>query len=210
MLLGIAFRHQGDDHAATLEVQAAQTTFERLGAKLDEERAKELLGRVDARRTFLFTDIVDSTKLLEALGDERWRKLLAQHDTLVRAQIVESGGDVIKQTGDGFFASFDDPGAAIDAAVAIQRALQAEVFAPDVRIGAHAGTAFKTGASFSDYGGQSVHVAARIGAAAGAGEVLVSRETLDGVETSFHLSDPRAASLRGFEHPVEVVSVDWR
>jgi len=210
MLLGIAFRHQGDEHAATQELQAAQTTFERLGAKLDEERTKELLGRVDARRTFVFTDIVDSTRLLETLGDERWKKLLAQHDSLVRAHIVASGGDVIKQTGDGFFASFDDPGAAIDAAVAIQRALQAEVFAPEVRIGAHAGTAFKTGASFADYGGQSVHVAARIGAAAGAGEVLVSRETLDGVETSFDLSEPRAASLRGFEHPVEVVSVDWR
>jgi len=143
MLLGIAFRHQGDEHAATLELQAAQTTFARLGARLDEERAKELLGRVDTRRTFLFTDIVDSTRLLETLGDERWRKLLEQHDRLVRVQIVESGGDVIKQTGDGFFASFDDPGAAIDAAVAIQRALRGEVFAPEVRIGAHAGTAFK-------------------------------------------------------------------
>ena len=210
MLLGIAFRHQGDEHAATLELQAAQTTFERLGAKLDEERAKELLGRVDTHRTFLFTDIVGSTRLLENLGDERWSKLLALHDKLVRTRIVESGGDVIKQTGDGFFASFDDPGAAIDAAVAIQRALQSEVFAPEVRIGAHAGTAFKTGASFSDYGGQSVHVAARIGAAAGAGEVLVSRETVDGIETSFRLSKPRAASLKGFEQPVEVVSVDWR
>ena len=210
MLLGIAFRHQGDEHAATLELQAAQTTFERLGAKLDEERAKELLGRVDTHRTFLFTDIVGSTRLLENLGDERWSKLLALHDKLVRTRIVESGGDVIKQTGDGFFASFDDPGAAIDAAVAIQRALQSEVFAPEVRIGAHAGTAFKTGASFSDYGGQSVHVAARIGAAAGAGEVLVSRETIDGIETSFRLSNPRAASLKGFEQPVEVVSVDWR
>ncbi|MET0201801.1 MAG: tetratricopeptide repeat protein [Gaiellaceae bacterium] len=210
MLLGIAFRHQGDEHAATLELQAAQTTFERLGAKLDEERAKELLGRVDTHRTFLFTDIVGSTRLLENLGDERWSKLLALHDKLVRTRIVESGGDVIKQTGDGFFASFDDPGAAIDAAVAIQRALQSEVFAPEVRIGAHAGTAFKTGASFSDYGGQSVHVAARIGAAAGAGEVLVTRETIDGIETSFRLSKPRAASLKGFEQPVEVVSVDWR
>jgi class 3 adenylate cyclase len=209
-LLGIAIRHQGDEHGATLELQAGLTTFERLGAKLDEERAKELLGRVEARRTFLFTDIVDSTRLLETLGDERWRKLLARHDELVRAQIVESGGDVIKQTGDGFFASFDDPRAAIDAAVAIQRALQAEVFAPDVRIGAHAGSAFKTGANFADYGGQSVHVAARIGAAAGVGEVLVSRETLDGLETVFRLSQPRTASLKGFEQPIEVVSVGWR
>jgi class 3 adenylate cyclase len=55
-----------------------------------------------------------------------------------------------------------------------------------------------------------VHVAARIGAAANAGEVLVSRETLDGLEASFRVSKPRAASLKGFEQPVEVVSVDWR
>ena len=210
LLLGIAFRGQGDEHAATLELQAALTTFERLGAKLDEARAKELLGRVEARRTFLFTDIVDSTRLLETLGDERWQKLLAQHDKLVRARIVENGGEVIKQTGDGFFASFEEPRAALEAAVAIQRTLQSEVFAPEVRIGAHAGDAFKTGASFSDYGGQSVHMAARIGAAASAGEVLVSRETLDGIEAAFRLSEPRATSLKGFGEPMEVVSVDWR
>jgi class 3 adenylate cyclase len=210
LLLGIAFRGQGDEHAATLELQAALTTFERLGAKLDEARAKELLGRVEAQRTFLFTDIVDSTRLLETLGDERWQKLLAQHDKLVRARIVENGGEVIKQTGDGFFASFDEPRAAVDAAVAIQRTLQSEVFAPEVRIGAHAGDAFKTGASFTDYGGQSVHIAARIGAAASAGEVLVSRRTLDGLATAFKLSEPRSASLKGFGEPMEVVSVDWR
>jgi class 3 adenylate cyclase len=210
MLLGIGFRQRGDQHAATLELEAALRTFERLGAKLDEERVKELLGRVEAHRTFLFTDIVDSTRLLEAMGDERWRRLLARHDELVRARILDSRGEVIKQTGDGFFASFDDPSAAIDAAVSIQRALRSEVFAPEVRIGAHAGGAFKTGASLSDYGGQSVHVAARIGAAAGAGEILVSRETLDGVKTAFRLSEPRSASLKGFEQPVDVVSVDWR
>ena len=209
-LLGIAYRNQGDEHGATLELQAALTTFERLGARLQEERTKELLGRVEARRTFLFTDIVDSTRLLETLGDERWRKLLARHDELVRAQIVGGGGEVIKQTGDGFFASFEDARAAIEAAVAIQRALAAEVVAPEVRIGAHAGQAFKTGANYSDYGGQSVHVAARIGAAAGAGEVLVSRETLDGLDGAYRVSEPRTAALKGFEQPVEVVSVDWR
>jgi class 3 adenylate cyclase len=210
LLLGIAFRQEGNEHDATLELQAALTTFERLGAKLDEERAKELLGRVEAHRTFLFTDIVDSTRLLETLGDERWRKLLAQHDKLVRARIVESGGVVIKQTGDGFFASFEEPRAAVDAAVAIQRTLRSELFAPDVRIGAHAGSAFKTGASFNDYGGQSVHVAARIGAAAAGGEVLVSRETLAGIEMAFPMSEPRVTSLKGFEEPMEVVTVDWR
>ena len=96
-----------------------------------------------ARRTFLFTDIVDSTRLLETLGDEKWKKLLARHDQLVRDRIVESGGEVIKQTGDGFFASFDNPKGAIQAAVAIQRTLDAEIVAPDVRIGVHTGEAFQ-------------------------------------------------------------------
>jgi len=210
MLLGIAFRRQGDEHAATAELEAALAVFERLGAKLDEERVKELLGRLEARRTFLFTDIVDSTKLLETLGDEKWKKLLARHNELVRERIVESGGEVIKQTGDGFFAAFDNPKAAIEAAVAIQRALAAEIVAPDVRIGAHTGGAFHTDADFTDYGGQGVHTAARIGAAAGGGEILVSRETLDGVGTTFRLSEPRAEVLKGFEQPVDVVSVDWR
>jgi class 3 adenylate cyclase len=210
MLLGIAFRRQNDEHAASEELEAALTVFERLGAKLDEERAKELLGRLEARRTFVFTDIVDSTRLLETLGAEKWKRLLARHDELIRARIVENGGEVIKHTGDGFFASFDNPKAAIEAAVAIQRALDAEIVAPDVRIGAHTGGAFHTNADFTDYGGQGVHVAARIGAAAGPAEILASRETLEGIGTAFRLSEPRTQALRGFEQPIDVVSVGWR
>ena len=209
-LLGIAFRRGGDEHAATAELEAALATFERLGAKLDEDRVKELLGRLEARRTFLFTDIVDSTRLLETLGDEKWKKLLARHNQLVRERIVASGGEVIKQTGDGFFASFDNPKAAIEAAVAIQRALNDEIVAPDVRIGAHTGGAFRTAEDSSDYGGQGVHTAARIGAAARPAEILVSRETLDGVGNAFRLSEPREQALKGFENPIDVVSVDWR
>jgi class 3 adenylate cyclase len=210
MLLGIALRRRGDEHGGNAELEGALAAFERLGAKLDEERAKELLGRRVARRTFLFTDIVDSTKLLETLGDGKWKKLLARHDELVRGSIVERGGEVVKKTGDGFFASFDNPRAAIEAAVAIQRALGAEIFAPDVRIGAHTADAFRTDADSTDYGGQGVHLAARIGAAAAAAEILVSRETLDGAGTAIRFSEPRTETLKGFEEPVEVVSVDWR
>jgi class 3 adenylate cyclase len=210
MLLGLAFRRQGDEHAATAEFESALSVFARLGAKLDEERAKELLGRLKTRRTFLFTDIVDSTRLLETLGDEKWKKLLARHDAVVREQIVEHGGVVIKQTGDGFFAAFDNPKPALEAAVGIQRALANEIVAPDVRIGAHSGAAFHTGADFVDYGGEGVHVAARIGAAAEATEILFSRDTLDGVATAYRLSEPRAATLKGFAEPVELVAVAWR
>jgi class 3 adenylate cyclase len=208
MLLGIAFRRQGDEDAATVELEAALATFERLGANLDEERVKELLGRQQARRTFVFTDIVGSTRLLETLGNEKWRKLLARHNEILRDRIVESGGAVVQQTGDGFFAAFENPKAAIEAAIAIQRALDAEIVAPDVRIGAHTGGAFEN--DFNQYGGEAVHLAARIGAAAEAAEILVSRETLDGVGTAFRLSEPRSEVFKGFEQPIDVVSVDWR
>lgn len=206
-LLGIAYTRSGDEHAGTVELEGALATFERLGARPEAARTQELLGKVQTRRTFLFTDIVESTKLLETLGDEKWKRLLARHDELVREAVAEAGGEIVKQTGDGFFVSFENPKAAIDAAVAIQRTLAAEIVAPDVRIGAHSGGAFRTE---GDYGGQGVHVASRVGAAAKAGEILVSVETLDGIGTPYRLSEPRSETLKGVEQPIEVVSVAWR
>jgi class 3 adenylate cyclase len=208
--LAVAFRRQGDEHAAAAELEGALATFERLGAKLDEQRTKELLGREQARRTFVFTDIVGSTKLAETLGNEKWKKLLARHNELLRGRIVESGGEVVQQTGDGFFAAFDSPTRAIEAAVSIQRALAEEIVAPDVRIGMHTGEAFEVEGEFNRYGGETVHLAARVGAAAGAAEILATRDTLDGVGAALRLSEPRPETFKGFAQPVEVVSVDWR
>jgi class 3 adenylate cyclase len=207
-LLGLAFRAQGDEHGATAELEGAQKQFADLGARLDEERVRDLLGRVDGKRTFLFTDIVDSTRYLATYGDEGWRKLLAQHDELVRKGIRENRGDIVKHTGDGFFAAFENPREAVDAAIEIQRALAAEPGAPRVRIGAHSGAAFRSAPG--DYGGEGVHMAARIGAIAGESEILVSRETIEGYATAFRVSEPRSEELKGFDEPVEVVAVEWR
>jgi len=207
MLVGMAYRGEGDEDGARDEIRAAKATFERLGAPLDVQRAAELLGEAAAARTFMFTDIVDSTKLVEALGEEKWQKLLKWHDHKLRDQIEGAGGDVIKQTGDGYFAAFASPAAAIDAAIAIQRTLDDEPIAPDVRIGVHSGKAFHT--EDDDYAGQGVHMAARIGALAGGGEILVSTASLDGA-TRFRLSEPRSEALKGFAEPVELAAVAWR
>ena len=73
MLLGVALRRLGDEDGARDELGAARAAFQRLGAALAAERAAELLGEHALHRTFMFTDIVDSTKLVEVLGEEKWR-----------------------------------------------------------------------------------------------------------------------------------------
>ena len=206
--LGMALRRAGQEDEAREELIAARSAFERLGAALDVERIAELLGEHGVTRTFMFTDIVESTKLVEALGEDKWRKLLAWHDKKLQELIEAKAGEVIKQTGDGYFAAFQSPAAALDAAVSIQRALdEHEGIAPDVRIGLHTGGAFHR--TDDDYAGQGVHMAARIGALAGGGEILVSSESVDG-GSRYALSDVRAEAVKGVEQPVEVRSVAWR
>jgi class 3 adenylate cyclase len=68
-------------------------------------------------RTFLFTDIVSSTELVQAMGDEAWEQLLERHDEALRAAFGQHGGRVVSHTGDGFFVAFDDAPAAIGAAI---------------------------------------------------------------------------------------------
>ena len=209
MLLGRAFRKLGDEDGARDELEAARAVFVQLGAVLDAQTAAELLGEVPVSRTFVFTDIVESTRLAEALGEEKWQRLLAWHDRTLRALIEEHGGEVIKQTGDGFFAAFERPGDAVEAAVAIQRALDGhDGIAPDVRIGLHAGGAFAK--DETDYGGQGVHAAARIGALAAGGEILASAQTVVDGARRFATSEARPVELKGLAEPVEVVSVAWR
>jgi class 3 adenylate cyclase len=203
--LGMAYEHLGDGEGARAEYEAAKQAFEQLGAVLDAERASELLGEDAAARTFLFTDIVGSTEQLLTLGEERWNELLDRHDELLTAAISDHAGTVIKHTGDGVFAAFAAPADAVEAAVQIQRAIGGEAFA--VRIGVHSGEALKRG---SDYTGRGVNVAARIGALAGGGEILVSTETLDGASLPYALSETRAAELKGFDEPVPIAAVGWR
>ena len=112
---------------------------------------------------------------------------------------------MIKHTGDGLFAAFDSAAAAVEASVQIQRALDDEFVT--VRIGIHSGEALERG---NDYTGRGVNVAARIGALAGGGEILVSTETLDGTAVAHPVSAPRAVELKGFAEPVPIAAVDWR
>lgn len=161
-------------------------------------------------KTFMFTDIVESTKLVAALGDEAWTRLLAWHDATMTALFAAYEGREVVSTGDGFFVGFDSPEAAIACAVAIQRRLEEHRsqhgFAPQVRIGLHASEAAQVGRS---YQGVGVHEAARIGALAGPGQIVASAATVT-TPSNVAVANPRSVSLKGVEGPVEVVDVEWR
>jgi class 3 adenylate cyclase len=217
LLLATALRATDDDDAADLELATARGEFERLGARLDlatadaaiQAAAERRAAVTQARKTFVFTDIVASTALAELLGDEAWEQLLRWHDETLRSIFARVGGEVVNSTGDGFFVVFDEAKAAVDAAVGIQRALadhrRTSGAAITVRIGLHTADASRRG---NDYSGMGVHVAARVAAMAGGGEVLATESTL--AESGFMDHAPlREASLRGVSAPVRVATIGW-
>lgn len=223
MLLAAGYVVEGDADSAIRELQAAASTFERLGAVPDARRAHAHLAALGAAhvaagagerrftRTFMFTDIVSSTELIAAIGDDAWADVLAWHDNTLRSLFAAHGGEEIHHAGDGFFVALADPAAAVECAVAVQRALQdhrrAHGFAPSVRVGLHAADATRDS---SGYQGKGVHEAARIAAQAEAGEILASTSTLAGTSLRFPTSPPRLVELRSISEPVELVSVEWR
>jgi len=207
----------GNEEAAAIELDAARTAFERLGAHLEARRPAELLARTRSAgassrtvRTFLFTDIVGSTALIEVIGDEAWNDLRRWHNDALRSAFADHGGEEIDHAGDGFFVAFPDAARAVACAVAIQRRLaeqrRAQGFAPQVRMGLHATAATR---DETGYTGLGVHTASRIGSLAGAGEILASAETLAAVPNA-RSSERRSVSLKGIVEPVDVVLIDWR
>ncbi|HSL34576.1 MAG TPA: adenylate/guanylate cyclase domain-containing protein [Candidatus Limnocylindrales bacterium] len=221
VLLSRALRTLEDEDEADLELGAAHDEFVRLGATIDAAAAEREItviaqrraGPVQVRRTFMFTDIVGSTNLAEALGDEAWERLLARHDEIVRGLVARGSGEIVHSTGDGFFVAFGAAAAAVECAITIQRALaeqrRSSGFAMPVRIGLHSADANRRD---EDYSGVGVHLAARVAALAGGGEIVASATTLTeagDAAGSFSISEPRQATLRGLSAPVGVVSIGW-
>ncbi len=150
--------------------------------------------------TVLFTDIVGSTQMAEALGDQRWRDVVAAHDDIVRQELGRFRGREIKSLGDGFLTTFDGPGRAVRCAVAIAQAMPR--LGIEVRVGLHTG---EVEFSEHDVHGIAVHIAARVIEQAGAGEVYASRTVRDLVAGSgigFRGLGPHR--LAGFEEPMEL------
>jgi class 3 adenylate cyclase len=160
-----------------------------------------LTGRRSAPRidrvlsTVLFTDIVGSTQRLSALGDARWRQQLEEHNMVIRAALQRWRGHEVKTSGDGFLATFNGPGRAVECAAEIVAGV-----APlglEIRVGVHTG---EIEIREDDVSGIAVHIAARVMAAANAGEVLVSSTVKDLVVGSgLRFRDRGAHELRGVD-----------
>jgi class 3 adenylate cyclase len=153
--------------------------------------------------TVLFTDIVGSTERAAELGDARWRAVLERHDAVTRRLVAEAGGTAVKSTGDGHLATFTGPAAAIRCTEAIRDALARE--GVEIRAGLHAGEVEQLG---EDVGGLGVHIAARVCAHAGPGEILVSRTIRDLVVGSGLAFEPRGThELKGVPGVWELLAV---
>lgn len=149
--------------------------------------------------TVLFTDIVDSTQHAAELGDLTWRRLLERHNRLVRDELARWGGVEISTTGDGFLATFDGPARAINAALSI--APLVSDLDLQVRCGVHTGMVEVVD---DDVAGLAVHIGARVGSLAQAGEVLVSSTVKDLVAGSGFTFEDRGT------HILKGVPDEWR
>lgn len=165
-----------------------------------------------AFRTILFTDMVGSTRLTQQLGDRAAMELVRLHDRIARGAVERLGGSEVKHTGDGLMASFRSVSAALDAAVAIQRALadhnRTATNALEIRIGIAAGEPVLEN---DDLFGAAVQLAARLCDRAASGSILVAGAVRDlAIGKRFDFVRRGRLTLKGFDEPVTVYEVDWR
>ncbi len=164
---------QGEDHFVWVgDVDALVGEIEEFltGARTVPESDRVLA-------TVLFVDVVGSTGKLTELGDRAFAELLERYHALARAEVARFGGRVIDTAGDGVFATFDGPARAVRCALALRDAVPA--LGLTVRAGLHTGECQVAGPGGERVTGIAVHLGARIGAEAGAGEVLVSGTVRD-------------------------------
>jgi class 3 adenylate cyclase len=190
---------EGDDHP--LWYESRDEWLGEIQEFLTGARAVPVSDRMLA--TVLFTDIVDSTRTAAELGDKRWRDVLERHQRAVREDLTHFNGREVKSTGDGFLATFDGPGRAINCAQAILQS--SEPLGITVRAGLHTGECEVMG---EDIGGIAVHIAARVSAHAGARELIVSRTVRDLVAGSgIQFSDRGTHTLKGIPDTWQLYAV---
>jgi class 3 adenylate cyclase len=159
--------------------------------------------------TFLFTDIEGSTGLLKRLGRDEYETVLAEHAELLRAAVAAYGGRVVDTQGDSLFCAFPTARAAVSAATDAQRDLALHVWPEQVRVRVRMGLHSSEPKSGGDrYVGIGVHRAARIGAAAHGGQILVSETAralvADDLPAGVSLRDLGVHRLKDIDEPLRL------
>jgi class 3 adenylate cyclase len=174
--------------------------------------APRLDPREDRLVTVMFTDMYESTRLTQRLGDERAQDLVRQHDAIVRAALKRHFGVEIKHTGDGIMASFIAPTRAVACAVEIQREAARHSEGAEtplhLRIGLNAGEPI---VQDGDLFGSTVQLASRVCEEAQPGEIFATEEVRRlTIESGAMFADRGHVRLRGFDAPVHLFAVRWQ
>ena len=194
---GAEFREMPNGPHALFDEELGSAILEFVCDRPTPARSERLL------TTVLFTDIVGSTEQLAAQGDTRWRHQLDTHDRLVDSLLTKYRGNREKHTGDGIFAVFDGPTRAARCALELVPALATRGIR--IRAGVHTGECERRG---NEWSGMAVHTGARIGALAGAGEVLTSRTVRDlSVGSGLRFESLGPQRLKGLPEDVDVYRV---
>ncbi len=162
--------------------------------------------------TFLFTDIEGSTALLRRIGQSAYEQVLDDHHSLIRSALAAHGGREVKTLGDGFFAVFSSPRACVVAVLEMQQALETHAWPAGehvrVRMGVHTGEASETATGLV---GLDIHRAARVGAIAYGGQVLLSETAAalvrDSLPPGASLTDLGLHRLKDLGRPEQIFQV---
>ena len=182
------------------------TTLDDLVTSVLNEASPLTSSSLEGTMTLVFTDIVDSTVLAEALGDSAWADLISLHESTIRHVTASQGGTVVKLLGDGSMLAFESARAAVRAAVDIQRASDHAAFG--IRIGVHTGEVIRTA---HDLFGVTVNKAARVASAADSGTIMISSTTRDlvGSLDGIRMGEPKIVALKGLSDTHQIVPIEW-
>jgi adenylate cyclase len=176
---------------------AVRSSIEDLADWAEVERPDLARLAPSGKVAILFSDIEESTALNERIGDRAFVRLIGSHDRMIRRNVNNHSGHVVKSQGDGFMIAFAQPEEAVRCGVDVQRALRKRPNGIRVRIGIHMGKSVRRG---DDLFGRNVAMAARVASEAGGGEVLVSEVVRDAVSDvdDITFDGGRDAELKGF------------
>jgi class 3 adenylate cyclase len=191
--------HTADDVDALLKARA----------EIDEQLRKH-----KNAMTVLFTDVVGSTSYFERNGDTAGLVMIHRHNELAAAAIKQHDGKMIKTIGDSAMAEFPSPGAAVRAAVEMERQfLKLNMSLPEdqrveVRIGVHTGVGFRKG---NDLFGDVVNVTARIVKRTAPAQILISRAAYEAIskETDLHCRWLSKLTIDGRTEKEDIFEVVW-